>query len=98
MNFGDFAAIPVIAIFCYFVGMIVKNLMSTDNKWIPVICGMVGMVVAIGAARAGLPFMPDTDVFTAAVLGIVSGLSAVGVNQIGKQLGQDDGPTGPDGE
>jgi hypothetical protein len=78
--------------------MITKNLLPTDDKWIPVICGMVGMVVAIGAARAGWAWMPDTDIFTAAVLGIASGLSSVGINPIGKQLSESTDETSGPGE
>ena len=71
---------------CYLVGNAVKAT-DVDNKWIPIIVGTVGGVLGV----AGMYIMPDfpaTDYLTAIAVGIVSGLAAVGVNQIGKQLHQ----------
>ena len=36
-----------------------------------------------------MPDFPATDYITAVAVGIVSGLAATGVNQIGKQLGKE---------
>ena len=83
MGLTSVAAITVI---CYLVGQGVKAT-ETDNKWIPIIVGAVGGVLGV----AGMSIMPDfpaTDYLTAAAGGIVSGLAAVGVNQIGKQMHQ----------
>ena len=83
MGLTSVAAITVI---CYLVGQGVKAT-ETDNKWIPIIVGAVGGVLGV----AGMYIMPDfpaTDYLTAAAVGIVSGLAAVGVNQIGKQMHQ----------
>ncbi|MDO4439187.1 MAG: phage holin family protein [Eubacteriales bacterium] len=58
---------------------------TIDNKWLPVICGVVGA----GLGVAGMYVMPDfpaKDVINATAVGIVSGLAATGVNQIKKQL------------
>jgi putative holin len=83
MGITSVAAITVI---CYLVGNAVKAT-DVDNKWIPIIVGTVGGVLGV----AGMYIMPDfpaTDYLTAIAVGIVSGLAAVGVNQIGKQLHQ----------
>lgn len=84
MDFGitSVAAITVIA---YIVGMAAKDVTIVEDKWIPVIVGVTGMILGV----AGLYVMPDfpaKDVINAAAIGIVSGLAATGINQIGKQL------------
>lgn len=83
MDFGitGVAAITVIA---YLVGQAVKAT-ALDNKWIPIICGIVGGVLGAVAMRI-MPDFPATDYITAAAVGIVSGLAATGINQIGKQI------------
>ena len=84
MEFG-FAPIMAIVVICYLLGMVVKAT-DIDNKWIPVIVGFAGG--ALGAAAVVvMPEYPAKDWITAVAIGIVSGLSAVGINQIGKQLG-----------
>ena len=55
------------------------------RRWLPAICGLLGG--ALGAAAMYImPDYPATDYITAVAVGIVSGLAATGVNQIGKQL------------
>ena len=91
MDFG-MASVAAITVIAYAAGMLV-HAGSINNKWIPVICGLVGGVLGV----AGLFVMPDFpagDVITAFAVGIVSGLAATGVDQMVKQLGeeaQDDG-------
>jgi uncharacterized membrane protein HdeD (DUF308 family) len=84
MNFGivNVAAITVIA---YLVGEIVKN-SKLDNKWIPVICGIVGGILGVVAMLINMPDFPATDYITAVAVGIVSGFAATGANQIVKQF------------
>ncbi len=91
MDFGitGVAAITVIA---YLIGQAVKAT-GLDNKWIPVICGTLGMALGI-AAMVVMPEFPAADAITAAAVGAVSGLAATGANQVYKQLksGDDDYP------
>ena len=56
-----------------------------DNKWLPVICGLLGGVLGIVGMYVMADF-PAADVITAAAVGIVSGLAATGANQVYKQL------------
>lgn len=83
MDFGitGVAAITVIA---YLIGQAVKAT-ALDNKWIPIICGIVGGVLGAVAMRI-MPDFPAADYITAVAVGIVSGLAATGINQIGKQI------------
>ena len=83
-NLG-FTAIPAITVICYLVAQIVKAT-AVDNKWLPIVCGVVGAALGV-AAMFVMPDFAATDYITAIAIGIVSGLSATGVNQIVKQLG-----------
>lgn len=88
MDFG-IAGVAAITVIVYIVGLAVKAT-NIDNKWIPVICGIVGGALGI----AGMLIMPDfpaTDYITAAAVGIVSGLAATGVDQAIKLLSKKEG-------
>ena len=79
------ASVAAITVICYLVGAGIKA-SGLNNKWIPVIVGVVGGILGV----VGLRFMPDfpaTDIITAVAVGIVSGLAATGVDQVVKQLG-----------
>lgn len=78
---GSVAAIVVIA---YLAGMAVKAT-GINNKWIPIICGTLGGALGVLGMWI-IPDFPAGDYITAVAVGIVSGLSATGINQIGKQL------------
>lgn len=88
MDFG-IAGVAAITVIVYIVGMAVKAT-NIDNKWIPVICGIVGGVLGI-AGMFMMPDFPASDYITAAAVGIVSGLAATGVNQAVKQLSAKEG-------
>lgn len=78
------ASVAAITVISYLVGMLVKCT-SLDNKWIPVICGLTGLMLGI----VGLFIMPDypaADYISAAAVGIVSGLAATGIDQVAKQF------------
>ena len=86
MDFGV-ASVAAITVICYLVGLVVKASPFSNDKYIPIACGLVGGVLGV----AGLYFMPDfpaSDPLTAVAVGIVSGLAATGVNQMVKQMGQ----------
>ena len=84
----DFVAIPAIVVITYFIGLIVKNLGSSEqlDKWIPVICGGSGAIIAVVAFFTIPGYIPADNWLVAIVLGIVSGLSATGANQVYKQF------------
>lgn len=85
MDFG-IASVAAITVICYLAGIIAKATVL-DNKWIPVICGVLGGALGVAGLYLGLPDYPATDPLTAVAVGIVSGLAATGVNQAVKQLG-----------
>ena len=84
MEFG-IASVAAITVICYLAGQVVKAT-GLDNKWIPVICGVLGAILGPVALIMGVPDFPATDYLTAVAVGIVSGLAATGVNQAVKQL------------
>lgn len=84
MEFG-IATVAAITAIVYIVGMVVRAT-ALDNKWIPVICGISGIILGIVALYTGVPDFPATDTLTAAAVGGASGLAATGINQVAKQL------------
>ena len=84
MDFG-IATVVAITVIVYIIG-IASKATSIDNKWIPVICGVSGVVLGIVALLVGMQDFPATDYLTAAVVGGASGLAATGVDQVVKQL------------
>ena len=84
MDFG-IATVVAITVIVYIIGLAIKAT-AIDNKWIPVICGVSGVVLGIVALLGGRPDFPATDYLTAAAVGGASGLAATGGDQMVKQL------------
>lgn len=83
MDFG-IASVAAITVICYLAAQAAKAT-PINNKWIPVICGVLGGALG-AAAMLIMPDFPAGDPITAAAVGIVSGLAATGANQVYKQL------------
>ena len=83
MDFG-IASVAGITVICYLAAMAVKAT-EVDNKWLPVICGVIGAVLGV-VGMYYMPGYPATDIITAIAIGIVSGLAATGADQVYKQL------------
>ena len=84
MDFG-IGSVVAITVMTYLIGMGCKSWEKLDNKFIPVICGLVGAVLGVVGMQTMADF-PAKDVLNAVAVGIVSGLASTGANQIGKQL------------
>ena len=84
----EFIAVPAIVVICYFIGYAVKTIVNKESvdRLIPVICGLAGAILGVLAFIFCPAIIVATDIFTAIATGIVSGLSATGVNQIVKQI------------
>ncbi len=87
MDFG-IAGVAAITVIAYLIGQGVKA-SGLANKWIPIICGIAGLVLGI-AAMYVMPNFPARDPITAAAVGAVSGFAATGVNQVAKQAKKKD--------
>lgn len=87
MDFASLGITGVVAIMviCYLIGEIVKNT-GLENKWVPTICGVAGGILGL-VGMVVMPEFPASDYITAIAVGVVSGLSATGVNQAFRQLG-----------
>ena len=83
----EIGSVVAITVITYLIGMGCKSWEKLDNKFIPVICGLVGAILGVVGLNTMADF-PAKDVLNAVAVGIVSGLAATGVNQIGKQLTQ----------
>ena len=84
MDFG-IANVVAITVIVYIIGMGIRAT-ELDNKWIPVICGISGVLLGIAALYLGVPDFPASDPMTAAAVGGASGLAATGLDQVAKQL------------
>ena len=79
------AGVAAITVIAYVIGLLVKAT-RLNNKWIPIICGVCGGIIGALALAFHMPDFPADDYFTAVAVGIMSGLTATGVNQIFKQM------------
>ena len=87
MDFG-IVGVAGITVICWLIGQIVKAT-GIDNKWIPCIVGVVGGLLGVAGLYV-IPDYPAQEIITAVAVGIVSGMAATGIDQMGKQLGGDD--------
>ena len=89
-NLIELVSVPAIAAIVYIFMAIYRSL--TKNKagiWtnlIPLWAALLGAVLGIVAFYAAPAIIPAENVIVAIFIGIASGLSATGVNQILKQL------------
>ena len=77
-------SIAAITIICYIIGEGIK-LSKIKNRAIPFLCGVSGAVIGLVWFFTSFIGFPAEEPFTAAAVGIVSGLAATGVNQIFKK-------------
>lgn len=83
------AGMPAIMVICLVAGIAAKNIRAISDKWIPVICGVLGGI--LGAVGMNImPEFPAHDYISAVAVGAISGLAATGVHQIYKQFTKDD--------
>jgi len=86
MNITDlFPVVAPILVICYLVGLMLKNIPSIKDEWIPCIVGLLGGILGV-LGMLIIPDYPAKDIMTAIAVGIVSGLASTGANQLYKQL------------
>lgn len=83
MDFG-ITGIAAITVLCFLAAQWAKAT-AIDNKWLPVICGVLGGVLGVVGLYT-MPEYPAADWITAAAVGVVSGLAATGAHQAYKQV------------
>jgi hypothetical protein len=87
------ATVPAVAAAVYGIIEFLKYFVFTDNekfrKYIPVIASLIGGAISVVTYLVSPDLVPVGSWFSALTMGLASGLSAVGVNQIKKQIGGD---------
>ncbi len=86
----EFTSIPIIVIICYIIGEIYKVLFKNKQglyKLIPIILACFGGLLGVLIFLTNPEIMLNvSNAWTALVIGIVSGVSSTGTNQIIKQI------------
>lgn len=79
------AGMPAIMVICLVAGIAAKNIQAISDKWIPVICGVLGGILGAVGMHI-MPEFPAHDYISAVAVGAISGLAATGAHQIYKQF------------
>lgn len=86
----EFTSIPIIVILCYLIGEIYKVLFKNNKdlyKLIPIVLACFGGLLGVLIFITNPEIMFDApNVWTSLGIGIVSGVSSTGTNQIIKQI------------
>lgn len=86
----NFTSVPIIVICCYIIGEIYKVILKKRQvtyKLIPIIMALTGGILGIIIHITTPDIMLNvTNIWEALMIGIVSGTSSTGTNQIIKQI------------
>ena len=85
MEFANVGTVVAIAVICYLVGILCKQLPKVKDNFIPSIVGILGGILGV-AGMYVIPDYPANNVMDAIAVGIMSGLASTGVNQVVKQI------------
>ena len=85
MDFTQVSTVVAIVVITYLIGYAAKQIPQVKDNLIPVIVGVTGGILGIVGMYV-MPDFPANDILNAIAVGIVSGLSSTGVNQIYKQV------------
>lgn len=92
------ATLPIIATIVYGVIEFLKNFVFCDNnefkKIIPILSAFIGGGIGVAVFFIAPETIPVAKWYSAIIVGCASGLSAVGINQITKQMKKNGGDKG----
>ena len=88
MDFTQVSTVIAIVVITYLIGYATKQIPEVKDNIIPVIVGTIGGILGVIGMYV-IPNFPANDILNAIAVGIVSGLSSTGVNQIYKQVKKD---------
>lgn len=88
MNVMEIVSLPIIVSVVYGVIELLKLIFKSEsfNRVIPIISAVLGVILGIVIFYAVPSITFANNIVEAMIIGAVSGLSATGTNQIGKQL------------
>lgn len=89
MELFGMTAVASITVVAYLAGLAVKASPWNNNQLIPLVCGSVGGIFGVLGYYIHMDQFLVGDPISALAVGIVSGLSATGLNELGKQLSKD---------
>lgn len=80
--------VPVIVVCCYIIGEVYKKIFKeTTYKYIPIIVSVIGGILGILIYKTNKELIFNVNsIWEALLIGIVSGASSTGTNQIIKQI------------
>lgn len=84
MDITQVSTVVAIVVITYLIGLAVKAIPQIKDNYIPIIVGIAGGILGVIGMYV-IPDFPANDILNAIAVGIVSGLSSTGVNQIYKQ-------------
>lgn len=85
MDITSVSTVVAIVVITYLIGLGTKAIPRIKDNYIPIIVGIAGGILGVIGMYV-IPDFPANDILNAIAVGIVSGLSSTGVNQIYKQV------------
>ena len=79
MELNGMTSVSTITAICYLIAQIIKATIIIENKWIPIICMLLGGILGV----LGMIFITDfpaSDLMSAIAVGITSGGAATSIN------------------
>lgn len=84
MDFTQISTVVAIVVITYLIGYGAKTVSNVKDEVIPVIVGVCGGILGVVGMYV-IPDFPAHDILNAIAIGVVSGLSSTGANQVIKQ-------------
>lgn len=85
----ELTSMPIIVVICYLIGEIYKILFKNKDelfKFIPIFVSLIGGIIGVIMFFFNPEIINVSNFWVAFVVGVISGASATGTNQIIKQL------------
>ena len=88
----EFVSVPIIVLICYMIGEIYKVVFKKNTKaykLIPILVAFIGGVLGVVIYYTAPEVIFNTsNIYSALMIGVMSGFSSTGTNQVIKQIGK----------
>ena len=82
-----YTIVPAILVICYVCGECYKLIFKKNHlKYIPIVVSILGAILGILIYITNPEMLMVDNIYNALVLGLISGISSVGANEMIKQL------------